>query len=483
MTTAAPPTPSTAPFSRLMRDSALYSVGTFVGKAAALLVLPVTTRVLGPEAFGRVEVLSTLMSALTSVLILGLDVAVTRTYPDLDETRRRRLFGSWLVIGIALTVPLAVGLVVGGGQVSDLLLGSSDHSVEVALVGLFVVASTVRAIALTALRNQERPVPFAFVSAGTLLVNAVLVVWLLQIDGAVRSVLLANVGSTALGAVLGVAATRRVLTGRPDRGLATTILRLGIPLVPAAAAVWLGEVLHRTILLGVSSEAEVGYFAVAVRFSSITLLVILGFQAAWQPRAFAALDRPDGLQTIARDGWRIMVVVALSAVGIAVVVPDALVLVSGDEFAAAAPATGWMLVFALLFGVYQVMTMPSAIDRRLGDIGVTSVIGIAAAVVTNVVLAPTFGGAGTAAAMATGQLVAVLSAIGLGRHRARVPFAVVPLLVLTGVAAGAILASTIGPDGVAVRATTTAVFVGVAVALGGVRCRAQPARAVFGVRR
>jgi O-antigen/teichoic acid export membrane protein len=469
MITATQTSPPSRGFSRFVRDSAVYSMGTVVGKAAALVVLPVVTRTLGPAEYGQLEVLSTVMSAVTSILVLGLDVAVTRTYPTLDEVHRRRMFGAWMAIGLLITVPFAAVVTVGRAQVSDLLFGHQTMTDEVALVGLFVVVMTIRILSLTALRNQNRASSFALITGGSLVLNAVFVVVLLDWDPSVRSVLLANVASQSLGAAGGLWLARRSVFGRPDRVIAERILRLGFPLVPAALALWAGEVLHRTILLGASSDAQVGFFGIAVRFASITVLVVIGFQTAWHPRAFAAISDGDGLAVVASDGRKILTLVAMSAVLVAIVTPEAVILVSGDAFSGASAAVGWMLVFALTFGAYQVLSIPSAIDGRLGDIGLTGTIGTAVAIGANFMLSPHYGAAGAAAAMTIGQLLAVVLIVAVNRRRVRVPFAIAPMARLMSAAAAVVLMSTLGPDGPAYRVLAGLVFLGVVVIDGSVR--------------
>ena len=430
-------------FSRFVRDSAVYSIGTVVGKAAALLILPIVTRALGPNEYGELEVISTLMSACTSILILGLDVAVTRTFPALDEAGRRRMFGTWIAIGLAITVPFAAILALARAPLSDLFFDYQNMAEEIALAGMFVVVTTLQLITLTVLRNQGQAGRFAIITGGTLVTNAVLVVLFLQREDAVRSVLLANVLSQGIGAVVGLALTHRRLRGRPSMDTARGLLRLGLPLVPASIALLGGEVMYRTILFNLSSDTEAGYFGIAVRFSSISVLVVMGLQTAWHPRAFAALGSPGGLRLIATDAQRILALIAVSAVAVSLVAPSAIVVVSGEAFAGAGAAVGWMLVWALVFGVYQIVTIPSAIDERMGDIGISGSVGTGVAVLLTVVLAGPHGAAGTAAAMTVGQVVSVFVALRLARKRAAVPFAAPRMISLAIIAVAVILVATL----------------------------------------
>src|SRR3954466_7501992 len=100
-------------FARLSRDSLVFSLGAFAGKAAALVLLPILTRGLSTEDFGRLDVLSALTSALISVLLLRPDPAAPRQFFDLEsEDDRGELVTTLVVLLLAATLPVCVVLVV-----------------------------------------------------------------------------------------------------------------------------------------------------------------------------------------------------------------------------------------------------------------------------------------------------------------------------------------------------------------------------------
>lgn len=440
--------PRRSGFRRLARDSAVYASGSVAGKAIGLLLLPIVTRVLGPADFGRLDVLSTLQSAATSVLLLGLDTGATRLYPDLGRDGRRRMFGSWLALTAGLAVPAALTLALFRDPVSRLLFGTDAHGTAVAFTALAILGATVQLVALTVLRNQGRPPAYAAVSAGTLAVNGVLVVALLSWQAEVTVVLASMAVSMSLGGVVGLAVAGRRAFGAPEGEVTRRLLRLGLPLLPAVAATWVAEFANRAILLWSAGPVEVGYFSVAARFASVALLVVVGFQTAWQPRAFADGGHdPAALRRVADDGYRIMASVAGAVVVLAVGSPELVRLAAGDRFSAALPAVGFSLVFALGLAAYHVVTMPSALTRRMRDLGLAAGVAAGTGVALNLGLAPRAGSAGTAAAVAVGQFAGVGVGMALARSQARVPYDGARIALVTVGAAACALAATLPTGG------------------------------------
>ena len=455
-----------AGFGRLARDSAIYASGSVAGKAIGLLLLPIVTRVLGPGDFGRLDVLSTLQSALTSVLLLGLDTGATRLYADIGGQERRRMFGSWMALSGAVVVPVGLSLVLFRDPLSRALFDSTVYSSAVAFTGMAVIGATFQLVALTALRNHGRPTAFAGVSAGSLILNGLLVVAFLSWRPSVTVVMAAMALSMTFGAVIGVAAAGREVIGRPDRMLTSRLLLLGLPLLPAVGATWVAEFANRAILLRAAGAVEVGYFSVAARFSSVALLVVIGFQTAWQPRAFALGQTPDALRRIADDGYRIVASVATAVVLLAVSSPEMLRLAAGASFAPALPAVGMSLVFALGYAAYHVVTMPSALSRRMRDLGIAATVAAGVGLLLNLWWAPIAGSGGTAAAVAVGQFVGVGVGVSLARSQVLVPYDWTRLALVTAAAAACALVATVPEGGAPVlyRAGLAAAFAIVLVA-------------------
>lgn len=455
-------------FARLVRDSAAYALGSVAGKIIGLVLLPITTRLLVPAEYGRLDVLSTLATALTSVGVLGLDVAATRLYPEVPDGERRRMFGTWTVLTLVVSAMVAGALAIAAPSISDLLFDTTSYAWAVALVGLYVVGNLFQVVGLTALRNLRRPFAYASVSTAAFVANGVLVVVLLRWRPEVSSAMAGMALGVVVGGALAMVVARRLVFGRPSGHHLRSLLRLGLPLVPALAVIWLGDFVNRAVLLADAGASEVGFLSVAVRFGSVGLLVVMGFQLAWHPLAFGMGQAPDALRRIADDGRRIMVGVALTVVPLGLVSPELLRIVSGEAYEPALPALGLSLVAAVATGLYTVATMPSAISQKMRDLGVSATIGGIVTIAANLVAAPLAGSGGTAAAMVLGQLAAVAVAIILARGRAPVPLAWGRISTISALATVVVLLATLPPGGasILVRAALGVVFVVVLAAEG-----------------
>jgi len=408
-------------FARLIRTSAVFALGSVTGKVVGLVLLPFLTRWLSPEGFGQLDVLSTLATTITSIAVLGLDLAATRLFAELPLEGQRRLFGSWMVIAAVVLVPIVAVLGLGASTISQALFGTTGLSLGVAMVALYAAGNLYQVVGLTALRNQGRAVTYALVSTAAFIANGVVVLVLVHRQPTADAAMTGMAIGVAVGGLGAIVMSHSLVMHRPSVAMSRSLLRLGLPLVPALATTWVGEFANRAILLGTGGSSEVGFLSVAVRFGSVGVLVVTGFQLAWLPQAFAQGRTPAGLARIASDAKRIVVAVCVALVPMAVLAPELLRLVAGPAYRDALPAIGFSLVTTIGLALFVVAGMPSSLSRAMGDLGLAGTVGALAGVAANIGFSRWWGATGTSAALATGQFVGVAILLVIGRRRAAVP--------------------------------------------------------------
>ncbi|NNF54367.1 MAG: oligosaccharide flippase family protein [Acidimicrobiales bacterium] len=402
--------PTTTPrFAKLLWHGAIYSGGIVAGKVAGLLFLPVVARRLGPESFGRLDLLSAFFSAVVATLIFGLDSATTRLYPEASAHERKSMFATWLALAFLALAGFNAGMLALRRPLAGLMLDNSDLGMEVATTGLAISGALLLLIVLTVLRNEARPELYAVLSGGSAVLSACLVAAGMLWRPSVGLALTAQGFAASVFAFVGLVIVRRSLTARPNPALFNRMLRIGLPLAPAAAMVTVGDLAIRTMLLRLGDANEVGFLSLSVRLGSIVLVLVVALQTAWQPRVFALIKRSGGGFIIATDARRIVSLVAMSSFSLAVLAPILVRVIGGRSFGEAAVSGGWMLVAALGQGVFQVVAIGPALNKRLGVIAWGTLLAVVVAVAVTSVLAGRFGASGAAVGLACGQWLAVVA--------------------------------------------------------------------------
>jgi O-antigen/teichoic acid export membrane protein len=295
---------------RLGTQSAIYGLGGILSRLIAVFLLPVYTVYLGTVGFGQIETVIALTSVLVIVLRLGITSAFFRFYFDSDDEARRTLVvrtSFWFTMGMA-TVGLVLGFVFAAPIADWLNLGHhTGHGihrvwhgdpwlVRAGFVGLWAQMNYAQMTAL--FRVEERPVQFAIASVANVLITigATIALVVGAHKGAIGAVIGNFLGTLTVYVVL-LAYRRYQLGFQFDRDLLRGMNKFGLPLVPAALALWAINLIDRLFINGYKGQAEVGIYSLAVRISSVIIFLMTAFQLAWPAFAYSLKDDSHAKRT------------------------------------------------------------------------------------------------------------------------------------------------------------------------------------------
>jgi len=382
------------------RQSFLFAGAVVLPRATGLLTLPIYTRLLGPEDFGRYELLISTVALLYAICLLGLDFAISVRFYGQREQERRRDAASAVAAAAGASL-LATAILAGlAGTLGPLVLQSSSGGLPFAIVVAALPFNVVGGVLAMYLRLRFHGRAFframlggALGGTATGLALVVAAHW--GLVGAVVGLAAVHLITFALLA----AGARGLLDPKSvDRATAVHLVRIGAPLVLAGAASWVFALSDRFFVAAFLGFTELGLYAAAARLATILALVQFGFHAAWGPIALRWGTLADRDQRYAAS-----LVLVAKAGGAAVafvswLVSPLLWLLAGSEYVGAAGVV-WLLAGGALFSAMFFVVQIGANLAQTGSRVAWAM--IAAAVVNtgaNVVLIPVLGyfGAGVA---------------------------------------------------------------------------------------
>lgn len=393
------------------RDPILLAAAVILPRATGFLTLPIYSRALGPEDFGRYELLISVVALAYAICVLGLDFALAvRYYGQVEEDRRRDVVSA-LVAASGTSFTVTGLLIAASAGLGPMALQTPTGWLPFAIAVIAMPFNVIGGVLAMYLRLNSQGAAFfraMLVGAG---------------GGTVIGVVLVVYGGLGLvGAVAGLT-TVHVLTfallarGLPssfdlrhrDRERVISLVRLGAPLVPAGAASWVFALADRFFVAAFLGLAQLGLYASAARLAAVLTLAQFGFHAAWGPMALRWGQHADrdvryaaSLRLVAMVGGAIAAVTSWLA-------GPLLWLLAGPAYVEAASVV-WLLACAVLFSAMFYVVQIGANLAQRGRLVAISMGGAAVAnTVANIMLIPTLGyiGAGVAT-LATYVLAYVL---------------------------------------------------------------------------
>ncbi|MGZ4507541.1 MAG: lipopolysaccharide biosynthesis protein [Blastococcus sp.] len=293
--------------SQIARHGLLYTVGVLVQGLATLLVIPLATRLLGPEQYGHVAVGLSIIQIGAVLAVAGLPAAITRAYfePGDGLVRARAMMG--LTVGMGLIVMAAALLLepVTGAVIS----------LSVASVGATTLVSGGQAV----LRAQGRPVLFMLMAIGSTVGAHLIGLGAARFDRTANTYLTGYLVGAMLSAVLVLVIVPPV---RPWRvpGAVGEGLRIALPVLPHSVGMIVLNSGDPLIVSRLLDPAQAGRYQVAMMLGIAPLAVLSGINNAWAPAIMGAPSE-DRWALLARTVRPILWVAVVCALGVALLAP------------------------------------------------------------------------------------------------------------------------------------------------------------------
>jgi O-antigen/teichoic acid export membrane protein len=411
--TAAEKNESEAPAGHLRataKHGIIYSIGVILSRLIGFVMIPIYTRVLQPEDYGILEILSLTTDVVSMLAGFGIGLAVIRTLYRYDSEADRGVVAS----SAALLLTGAFGLiallgVIFAAPIASLLLGEHAGNGGEGLVRLTVLgmaSGSLIEVPMAMLRARQQSTSVVAVGMVRLLLsltlNIVLVVVLrLGVAGVLWSTLItsATVGAWLMFKLL------RESGIRFSTAVVRQLVAFGAPLAIWNLASFTMHYSDRYFLRTFGTFDDVGLYSLSYKLAMLLPLLVAGpFSDIWIPKSLEierkeGPDAPRVLRSIVGYYNVLLITVAL---GIALFAGDVIRLVTGPAFHSAAEPVP-MLVLAMVFFSYRAIGQLGALIRGRSDlIAVGTVVAASTALALNFVLIPRYGILGAAMATALG---------------------------------------------------------------------------------
>ncbi len=403
---------------RLVSSLAAYQVADLVSKFIAVLLLPVYTRYISPSGYGVVELLANGVIFISIVVRFGIIEAFLRFYfTDQDQARRDALVRRCMRFLLVATTIAAAVLAAAAGPLSTLVLGHRDtKTFLVAVLGLW--SFTNLELAYAVLRVDERLRTYAIASLTnvglTIASSVVLVVG--YHDGA-RGLLLGNYASSTVVLVgLWWTMRARLLGGAGRSERLESLLRFGLPTVPAEVSVYALSIVDRYYIYHARSPSLAGLYSIAVKLAGSVAFIVRAFQYAWPPLAYSVTDDAEATRLYGLVTTYYLLVSGWAVAGLALLGRWVLRLLTTPAYFGAYRALPWVALGWAMYGLWVVFLVIAGRAKVTTRNFPASLAGLAANVVLLLVLVPPLGIAGAGIALC-GAYVAMLGVMHLLTRR------------------------------------------------------------------
>lgn len=286
---------------RLGTETAVYGISTIVGRFLNFLLVPFYTNILPPSEYGIVSYAFSLIAFMNVVYGYGMESAYFRYSATLEIGSKEQNFNTPFISLFLTSTLLSSLLALMAPTVSTLVALPPHQEIIVTYASWILLFDTLSVIPFAYLRMQHKAGLFASLKSFNIVLNVgANLILLLVYDMGIEGIFLSNLIASASTFLLLVPIIQKQFSGEFSTDLYRSLLKFGLPYVPAGIAAMMIQVVDRPILRLLTDDATVGIYQANYRLGIFMMLIVQMYDYAWRPFFLSHAQDANAKQMFAR---------------------------------------------------------------------------------------------------------------------------------------------------------------------------------------
>ena len=268
----------------LGKESLIYGGGHVVSRSITFLLLPIYTNVFSLGDYGIISLIYTFLGFMNVILHYGLDASLLKHYVPADNEGRKSFLTNAYASFILTTIGFIILMIFFRNHISELLFGSNLPQI-IFLVSGILFFDVLWAIHILLLRAEEKPILFTIINLYNVLSSLGLNLFLvLYLKLGIYGVLFSNIiTSGCIFLFTFPLILKRISILSLSVQTWKKLMKFGYPFLFAGIFSMVLEFSDRYILLYLTNIETVGLYNAGYKLGMLMMLVVMGFNMAWQP--------------------------------------------------------------------------------------------------------------------------------------------------------------------------------------------------------
>lgn len=273
--------------SKITKNTAIYTIGSILPKAAGLILLPLYTKYLSPEQYGVLSSMWVLESILMVFFSLSFGSSIFRLYWDYKtEEERKKFLGTMFMSMSGMGLVCAILLFAFQNFIDGIYSGISFYPYFLySIITVFI--SNLFDLPQKVLMLKDRALHYVMLSVGFFTINSSLIIYfVIYKEQGAAGYMLSTLITTILFLPFYLYITFKNVTLHFSSADFKSMLFFSLPILPTLLSSWVLDLSDRIFIEKYFSLTEVGIYSLAYKISGIVLIISGGFNLAFRPAFF-----------------------------------------------------------------------------------------------------------------------------------------------------------------------------------------------------
>jgi O-antigen/teichoic acid export membrane protein len=378
----------------LAKHSAVYSLGTFMQRIVALLLLPLYTRYLTPHDYGIKELVGLSSDVIAILIATAISAAFYRFYFQYESEKDRNEVVSTTLITIGLFGLIAVGL---------LLFTTRTFSAVVlddpALYYFFSISfasiwfQSLNSIGYDFLKANKRSLTFiGFSFAKMVLAISLNIYFICVLELGVIGILLSNLIVAIIMTLVLVLPLFLRVGFHFSKVKMSEMLRFGLPMIPSQLGAFIVHLSDRFFIKEYVSIADAGLYSLGYRFGTLPGTFISDpFNQIFQPRRLEVYKQEGSEYIFGQIFTYFLLLILFAGLMVSVLTKEVLMLMAAKEFWTAYQIVPVIVLANTIFSFHYHLNMGIIIAKKTKYLAYINFSNGALVLLLNFLLIPRYG--------------------------------------------------------------------------------------------
>jgi O-antigen/teichoic acid export membrane protein len=411
-----------------VRDTAIYSIGTFSSKLAGFVLVPLYTNreYLSENDYGVLNLVEANLQIIISVFGLGLAYGFERWYWDKEKIQKRNsIFFTILFSTGCLAVVLILSAFPLAAPLSEILFQSVLYADVFKLMminaGLEIVAQTPTSL----IRLQEKPVLFTFANVTKLVVSITFtVIFITKLQLGLLGVYYAHIIGIAVYFILLAPLILKHLRLQFEWRELGGILRFRFPLLLPVIALNIFAFNDRFVLSNLAGMLETGIYSLGAKLTNtIKVFLITAIWLALTPTIYKMMNDPGNKRFYSKVMTYLGFTVIIFVMLFSFYSQELVMIFASEKIYYEAYKVIPILALGIYFSLLKDISMIGLnITKKTGSVAVSTILVALLNLGLNLLLIPYFGIIGAAVSSLFSQFIFFTIILLIAQKHYRIPY-------------------------------------------------------------
>lgn len=341
------------PSLQLIKHTVIYGISDVLNRILAFILIPIYTRFLTTSEYGILQIFVICANVGLTIVQLGISSAIFKSVLYHDNSDKEEILNTAFYFIVISSITLLTPMIFIAKQISQWIFASSQYVVYFKLIVITIFFRSFSIIPLAKLRIENSSLKFSVLISSNFIIQLLMnIFFVIILKKGMIGILISECIVAGLFAIIYTFSLINILAIRFSFRELNELLGFGMPLVPAALAMFVLTMSDRFFLKHFSSLEDVGLYSIGYRFGMIIGIIVTAFQKAWPSVMFTIAKKKNAINIYKTNFTNFLLILFTACLGLSLFGKNILMLLTTPEYISGYRIIPFISLSFLCYGIY-----------------------------------------------------------------------------------------------------------------------------------